>query len=614
MRNSLVRILFCACSFFMFSNGVAPAEGVNLEQIVVTASRYEDDAGELSRNLDVITASEIAGAGYQNTAEALAGITSVNISDYGGIGAVKNVRMRGSSSGQVLVMVDGRPVNSPRDGEADLSSIPLDNIEKIEVLHGPGSSLYGAGAMGGIVNIITKSPPKGKAETELYSAFGTFRTYTERFSHGAGLGGFSYLLSGGYLDSEGARTNSAFNSRDLNAKLQYELNDSNMLSLNTGVYRGRLGAPGTSGSEDNDDRQNDVKNFWDLGWKFKPDDNSGISARVYQNYERLSFLENSAGAYYETAGAKDAHTTRTVGTDIQYDRQITDIYRALCGFNYASNSNDSTASGNHEYYLRAFYLENKLDLGEKIRLDLGARVDDYSNFGSEISPSAGMHYALREDLKLRACVSRSFRAPTFNDLYWPDQGYIKGNSALSPEKGVTKEIGIDKQFTKRFSSGITFYRSDYRDLINWVDDAGVYQPKNVGSARIDGVEFANRLKFGDSCGLNLAYTFLRAKDKDTGKYLVYQPKDKVDITLYSRDLKGFDCELQGHFTGSRFYDQANSVSLRRFVTCDFSVSRKFSETLTAFIVIKNIFNAEYQIIRDYPMPGFSLTGGVKMKF
>ncbi|MFA6282340.1 MAG: TonB-dependent receptor plug domain-containing protein, partial [Candidatus Omnitrophota bacterium] len=183
-------------------------EKIELGQLVVTPSRIEEDIEDSYRSVDVVTSEDMEASGAQDVSEAISDLPSVNISNYGGAGALKNIRIRGAVPSQVLILMDGKPINSPRDGETDLSTIPLDNVERIEVMPGAASSLYGAQAMGGTVNIITKNPPEKGHKTEVTSRFGSFQTFTESLSHGARLGKFGYIISGGYESSEGFRANS----------------------------------------------------------------------------------------------------------------------------------------------------------------------------------------------------------------------------------------------------------------------------------------------------------------------------------------------------------------------------------------------------------------------
>ncbi|MDD5108954.1 MAG: TonB-dependent receptor [Candidatus Omnitrophica bacterium] len=615
MKKNIKNLVVSAILFFVLS-GVASAGDIELDKIVVTPSRVEESSGDTGRTVDVVTSANIEKSGTQDLAGALTDLTSVNISTYGGSNATKSIRMRGSTAAQVLVLMDGRPLNNPRDGEVDLSTIPLDNISRVEVMHGPGSSLYGSSAMGGVVNIITKSPPKQGQKVEAYSSFGTARTYVERLLYGANISKFSYLISGGYQSSQGFRENSELNAKDCNLKLGYDLNNENNLILNSGFYKSKVGAPGSISFFDPDDKQNTLKRFFDFSWNFKPDEQTGFLAKAYQNYDRLEFMENGAQQIWEVANQKDIHATTVRGVDLQFDKQLLDKYRLVCGFSNVKNMNDSTTSAKHEYSVISGYLENHLDLlDKKLNVDLSVRLDDYSNLDTEINPSFSMLYSFNDSLKFHGLISRSFRAPTFNDLYWPNDGMSVGNPKLKPEKGITEELGAEAIINKYITSGLTYYRSEYKQLIQWsITDSGLYQPQNISSAVIDGIELANKISISDNFDLNLDYTYLMARDEKTHKYLVYQPANKVDSSLKFHDLNGLTMELRAQFTGQRFADADNNSKVKDFFVLGFSVSKKFKPGLTCFAAIDNLLNRKYQVIQGYPMPGFSFTGGLKAEF
>ena len=591
-------------------SGIAHAEDIELDKIVVTPSRIEESSGDVGRTVDVVTSKDIEKSGAQDLAGVLTNLTSVDISNYGGPNATKSIRMRGSTAAQVLVLMDGRPINNPRDGEVDLSSIPLDNISRVEVMHGPGSSLYGSSAMGGVINIITKNPPKEGQKTELYSSFGTARTYVERMLYGAKVSKLGFLVSGGYQSSEGFRENSELSAKDCNIKLGYELNEENNVNFNSGFYTSKVGVPGSTGSIDTDDKQNALKRFFDFNWNFKPDEHTGISAKAYQNYDRLEFMENS------TTYTKDIQATTVRGLDLQFDKQLLDIYRIVCGFNYVMNMNDSTTSAKHEYNVTSGYLENRLDLFDnKLNVNLSARLDDYSNFGTQINPSLDLLYKFNDAIKLHGLISRSYRVPTFNDLYWPDEGWAKGNLNLNPEKGIIGEVGADIRINKYLTSGLTYYRSNYKQLIQWSDNgSGVWQPMNVSSAMINGVEFTNKINILDNLEMGINYTFLSAKDEKSHKYLVYQPEQKIDSSLKYNDHNGLTIELKGQFTGIRYGDASNDIKVKSFYIFGLSASKKFKSGITCFGYIDNLLNRKYEVQSGYPMPGFSLTGGIKAEF
>ncbi len=606
-------VIFCLGALCGFIDTVCADEDVALERIVVTPSRVEEPGGETWRKIDVITAQDAAISTGSDLSQALNGIASANLSNYGGLGANKHIKMRGSTSSQVLVMVDGRPINSPRDGEADLSSIPLDNVEQVEVMHGPASTLYGSSAMGGAVNIITRRPPEDKLRTEMSTSVGTFRTYQERMIHGGRLAKFGYLLNGAFESSEGFRDNSGYNAKDAGARFEYDINTENVLFLNTGFYTGKAGAPGPVSSPDIDDKQITRKNFQDLRWNFKNEQATGISARVYQNYDRLEFAENTAGSFFDVAESKARHTTRSRGLDLQLDKRLTDIYRVVCGFNYVKNLNDSNTSGKHDYNVRAGFMENQIEITDDLLLNVSARADDYSNFGTEINPGAGFLYFFNEKNKLRGQISRSFRAPTFNDLYWPDEGWSKGNPELMPEKGVSGEIGFETSIISAVTTGITYFRSGYSNLINWAEEAGVWMPKNVNSAVINGIEFENTICLFDGWKFITGYTYLRAKDNKSHADLIYQPRHKLDCALRYDSAHDLVFELNGRYMGQRFHDAANTLKMKDYFIFGAHISQKI-KSVTLFANIDNLLNETYQYIRDYPLPGFGITGGMKLEF
>jgi len=614
MKKNITALLV----LFLLLTHESRAGDVELDKIVVTPSRVEESYGEISRKVEVITSQDIENSQAEDLPQALDNITSVDINSYGGVGATKNLSIRGSSAAQSLVMVDGRPINNPRDGQAELSNIPLDNIDRIEVMYGPASSLYGSAAMGGTVNIITKRPPKKGQKTEAYSSFGTYRTYTERLNQGARLGKFGYLITGGYQSSVGFRANSAFNAKDCNLKFEYGPNDFNALTLNSGFYTSKVGTPYKITTPDLDDKQKNLKRFYDFNWQFKPADKIAIDTKIYENYDRLEFLENS------TTYTKDIHTTKARGLNTQYSQRFADFYQLICGFNYVTNLNDSTSSAKHKYIVRAGYIENKLSFFDKLEMDIGARFDDYSNFGSELNPSFSLLYKFTDDLKVHGMLSRSFRAPTFNDLYWPRTDYYwsgfwvgaeEGNPNLRPEKGIAGEVGIEAEINKYIWAGLTYYRSKYKDLISWGEEASVWRPMNISSALIEGIEVQNKIFLPFNFEFDTGYTFLKARDLDTHNYLIYRPKNKVDCSLkYKNPPLGFIFELKGQFVGTRYHDSENTIKVKQYFLLGLNASKKLGKNFTYTMSIDNMLNKKYQSVRDFSMPGFSITNGIKAEF
>jgi outer membrane cobalamin receptor len=404
------------------------------------------------------------------------------------------------------------------------------------------------------------------------------------------------------------------NSKDWNAKFDYSPNEYNKLSINSGFLKNRAGAPGSLSYPDDDDKQVKLSNFLDLAWNFNPDTATGVKSRVYNNYDRLEYIENTAGPF-DTANSKDIHTTNSRGFDFQFDKKMFDVYQIVCGFNYVDNFNDSTSSAKHKYSLKAWYLENQFEPSEKFKFNLGLRYDDYSNFGGQLNPSIGMLYKINPKNRINLLVARSFRAPTFNQLYWKDP-WGAGDPNLKPEKAYTGEIGFESDINKYFTSGITYYHSKFTDLINWDTDPITYfsTAKNIGSAKIDGIEFNNKIYFLNNFEIALGYTYLLARDEKSKKFLVYQPRNKADISFKFKDGKGLQFALKGQFVDRRYADAENTVYAKQYFVFGLSGSKKFRTGTTFIASINNLFAASYQVVRGYPAPGFSITGGLRQEF
>jgi outer membrane receptor for ferrienterochelin and colicins len=611
----LIRIILAISMSLVYYQGITQAQAqrnldVDLEKVVVTPSRYPQFYGKVGRSVYLIDQERLQVEQPQDISEVLDDLPSVIMIDYGALGANKSVRMRGSSAEQVLIMVDGRPVTSPRDGTLELSTMPTGIIERIEVVPGPASSIYGSSAVGGVINIITKEP-KVAPQASLITKFGTFRTWAEEFIYTGKAGELGYFFTVDSSQSQGHRDNSEFYAKNINSKLEYQLNPENKLRLFVGAHTSKLGTPGeiTGPFLDLDDQQEWDKNYIDLAWELNSDERINLTLRAYQNFDRLEFIET-----FEPLD-KNTHQTKQRAIELQCELNPLEDLKLIWGLSGQDNLNNSSTTGKHRYIVRAAFLEGDLTLWDKLNIIAGARLDDYSNFGSELSPSINFAYNLRDDVKLKALLARSFRAPTFNDLYWPFDGWTEGNPNLKPEKGISGEVGADARIFDKALLKIAYFHQDMDNLINWAPGSdGVWRPSNVNSSLSQGVEFVIQFPVFEWLKSEINYTYLRAKDDKADKYLIYRPKHKVVGNLECKAPWGINLNLQAQYTTKRFHNTSNTIHIDDYFVMGLFLSKEFNNNCEVFLKFNNLLNRKYSRVRNYPLPGFSLVAGTKVTF
>ncbi|NQT46940.1 MAG: TonB-dependent receptor [Candidatus Omnitrophica bacterium] len=614
-RKILLSAILAYLAFFICTE--AKAEGqdytIDLDKVVVTASRIEQIYRDSTQNISIISEDEIGSSGITEITEVLDLLPSVDILEYGSTGSSRSVHTRGASSSQTLTLIDGRPANTPRDGVTDFNQIPLSNVERVEVLRGPASNMYGASAVGGVINIITKSG-KEKMHTELLNKFGTFSTKLSSLTHGYKVGNLDYFLSYDYLASHGHRDNTDYLSHNVNTKFGYQLNEDNRLSLSTGCYDAEVGTPGLVTNEDLNDRQETYKKYIDVTYHGKMYEDQDISVKLFHNFDRLGFIET-----FEPLD-KDTQQTKVYGTDIQISQLFFDRFRTAVGTSFQEHRLNSSTSDKHTYNLKAFHFESETDLFDKGSLKLGGRWDDYSNFGDKLSPSASMNFWLFERIKFHGLAAKSFRAPTFNDLYWPREdwgawGGVEGNANLGPEKAISYEVGVSGYLHKCLKTDITYFKTKFRNLIEWtVDDTWWWRPENVTSVTTEGLELEAELALREHLKANMNYTYIEAKNKETHNWLIYRPEHLYKLRVIYSPTHRSDLGLSIIYKTKRFANASNTTELKHYCIANANYIYKYSDTVHFLLEAKNIFNRMYQEERSYPMPGRAYYAGIKLTF
>ena len=223
--------------------------------------------------------------------------------------------------------------------------------------------------------------------------------------------------------------------------------------------------------------------------------------------------------------------------------------------------------------------------------------------------------------KLRLFYGHSYRVPTFSDLYWPHIVYSafyeeQGNLNLKPERGKSYEFNAERKVLDNLQLKLGYFRNDVNDLIKWdTDSTGVlWQPQNITSATIQGVEFGSNFIINDCLDFGLTYTYERPINNKLHKLLTYQPEYKLNSGLKFHNYRGLNIRLKWDFVNRNFTNEANTTFLKRYFTVGLELSKKLNKYATFFAKMDNMSNTRYQSRNGYPMPGFSVDGGFKLEF
>ena len=599
---------------FIFPLAFSRAQNVDvfdLGSIVITATRVPQLLKNTPGSVTVITEKEIKLSGARNVGEVLERVAGIKINSYG-FNGMSSLSLRGSSANQVLVMIDGRPINLASSGSVDLSQYSLENVRRIEIARGPFSALYGAGALGGVVNIITKNPPR-KTTAELKLSQGSFNSSFYHLLYGSGKDKSGYLFTIEKDYSRGDRQNSWRNFFNLNGKITY------FSSLFSGGYsQDKEGVPGSLSYPTPKATQNNKRSWFDFNKKW--------------SWRKCRFLLkgflNQNKIIYENPDRNQRDTTKdkTLGINFQNTIFLSSKHNFIWGVDWREDEVDirtingtSRIGGKRKVNSGSLYLQDEVKPFSNSTLVLGARYDNHSVYGSQLSPRIGFLHHFGKLTSLRLSWGKAFRAPTIDDLYWQeDWGWgmgLFGNPDLTPEKSSEYEVGIEHIFTPEILGRATFFSSCIDDLISWVETSPWrWEAQNIDKAKIKGLETEIKLKLLRRVFLSFNYTYLEAKDdrEFKGKFLPYRPQNKFFCTLRYKIRPELLLYLEGKIVGKRYTNRENTQKLPSYSLIGARLIFNPNRKSEIFVKVDNLLDEKYEDVKGYPMPGRTIKGGIKV--
>lgn len=603
-----------------------------LDPVVVTATRQSQRANEAIAEVTVIERQDIEQAGPSATLGELLGRTAgIEFGRAGGRGADESVFIRGTNSGHALVLLDGMRISSATTGATALQLIPLSQIERIEVLRGPASALYGSDAIGGVIQIFTKAP----GDAPLFSAqigAGSASTYETSVAHANRIGGLSYSIKAGVSGSQGINAIESpkylgYNpDRDGNRNSNLNLNASYNFGKNTEVGAGIFNSVSTSRYDayQLDAFWNSVNANFDYQMKHRV---SGAFA--YASVAPTSFWKSTL----KIAQGEDRTESpeSVIGDPISFFKTTQNQYTWQNDFKlplgsalFALERLEQEVDSTKNYSMKSRSIDSALFGWNAVigshAFQANLRTDDNSQFGQHDTWLLGYGYQLAPSWRVAGSYGTAFKAPTMNDLYFPlTAGVGGGNANLKPEESRNAEASL------RFQQGatqarITYFRNKINNLIEWTTDPVTYfsSPANVGQAVIDGVEISAGTALGNWL-LNANATFQDPRDQDHNQQLRRRAKafGLASATYVAGAFKG---GIEFKAVGGRYDDPhwqtgLNQIHMGGYALTNLFASYTFSKEWQAFARVDNLFDRNYDVARSvsviYGTPGLSAFAGIR---
>ncbi len=599
----------------LFSLPAQAQDSAVLEEIVVTATRIPTPARELLADVTVITAGKIAQHGYATLAEALRGVHGLEMNTSGGLGGQLNVHVRGTNANHLLVLVDGQRIGSATLGSTALEHLPLHGVERIELLRAPASSLYGMDAVGGVLQIFTRGGGTGTGLTGAAAGVGAHGLRYADAGMGIGDGPLRLDVSVGHAENEGfSSTNpkalfgahnpdrDGYRNQSANARLAYRW-DGGQLAVGLLDARTRtefdMGTPGDDYSRQTlSTRTVEFRQRWLPHW-----DSTLRLGRGQDN------MRTYGGAPSNFQTSQDQFTWENA-----LDAMGGQV---LLGAEYLRQEVDSTTAFSVDArQVRSLFAGYGGRWGRHL-LQVNTRNDQNSQFGSKTTGALSYGFQWRRDARLHATLATAFKAPTFNDLYFPFTDYsipgvftytYAGNPNLLPERSRNAEIGAVWEEGGR-SLRATLYRQRIADLIVASNGTSNDFPVNVGTAEIDGAELAWKQAWG-SWSLGGHVTLQTARDGGSGRDLPRRARRAGGLSL-AHDLDAWSWRAEWLLSGARYDDLANSRSMAGYGLLNLTLSHRPARDWRLEARLDNVLDKAYEQAYGYNTPGRSLFVGLR---
>lgn len=569
------------------------------QTVVVTAAATPIELGHATRTLAVITREQIASLPVSSIADVLRLLSSVDVRARGDRGVQTDFAIRGANFGQMLVLVDGVRLNDAQSGHhnGDIP-VPLDAVERIEVLHGPGSSLFGADAFGGTVNVITRR----RAEPSAVLKGGSFGFASARGEAGFERGALREIAAVSIDRSSGFIYDREFDTVIAHSRTSF----GTQAGLSVSFLRKAFGANNFyGGNAPSREWTNQTlvaadRRFGDAAaWAFSVNGSYRTHGdRFVFNRERPELSDNR-------------HRTHTILGSVTASRRVGDNVSITAGIEGGQDWIRSSNLGDHAISRGSVYGEWRQEVARSVHVDATLRIDRYSEFGASWSPSIGAGWSPADALRLRASVGRAYRVPTFTERYYSDPANL-ARPEVGPEFAWAGEAGADVFVGSGWLLQATFFGRADRDVIDWLRPtiADRWRTFNIRDVTTVGAEMGVRKAFPGGGFVQAHYSALdvdAAGVTQLSKYVLdYAPRSFTAAALVLLPAR---LHVAPRLEYRRRARPSGTVD---YVLLDARVGRRLSRALELFVEGTNIFDVAYEEIAGVRMPGAAMAVGLRV--
>jgi vitamin B12 transporter len=634
---------FCAVLPLIPQEKNEKAESVSeRHEVVVTATRLEVPAREVASSVTVIPAEELERWKRASVLEVLRDVVGLFTVQSGGPGAAASAFIRGANSEHTLVLVDGVELNDPMNPSRsfDLAHLTLENVERVEILRGPQSPLYGSDALGGVINIITKKG-SGKPKVTLASSAGSYGTFVNRGGISGSAKNLTYSfglqqssmqgISAASSSYPGNSENDSWRNLSLSGRFGMILGKTVEIDLTARSTLARVDLDNFGGPYGDDPNNiQDYKHvllhgqirglFLKNRWEQKLAISLVDSRRSHDNPADETHPFDSEKGRFQSRSVKlnwqnnfFIHPANTLTIGVEHEQEEGESEYLMTG-SWGSSASDFPLQ---KARLSGIYIQDYVRWADRLFAAAGLRYDYHNQAGGALTFRVAPAYIFQATgTKLKASLGTGFKAPSLYQLYAPGTYFGPiGNSSLRPEKCLGWDIGFEQPFFgQRARLGVTYFRNQFKNLISYDSTQGYI---NIGKAESRGVEVDIEARPSEGLSLNAAYTRLETRDKIQNTDLLRRPKAMLCAALSYAFIDKWSLSVSFNYTGKRkdmdyTVWPAREVVLPGYGLLNGIISCDMNSNIELFVRLDNILDARYEMIYGYGALGFSAQAGAKL--